>query len=709
MIALALAAAVSACASAPPAPVIAPARGPSFEQKLAWILRLEDSRTLRDPAPPPQVPPPLVSQGRRSPPVAATPAPPPPPDLIRLLGDEEARVRRRAALAVGRVGLAEGVVPLVTLLRDSDPEVRQMAAFALGLIGDKSARDPLVAALADESLLVAGSAAEALGLVGDVSAASSIAQMAKRVVDGGALTSPPGDAADAERDSPAGALRLALGALGRLRAYDPIASVVLDASGQPRIRWWPAAYALQRLEDRRAAPALLTLVGDPHAYTRAFAAKGLGALKHRPAVPALIALLNGPDRGVAVEAARALGAIGDATAARPLLALMRSPRTESVLRLEAVSALGGVRGDGVYEALLDSLGDPSPPFRAAAMRSLSRFDPEGFVTALAGLEPDKQWTVRAALAETLSTLAPEAGLPRLHAMLRDADPRVLPSVLTSLTTLQAPDAGSILLDRLKADDYAVRAAAAAGLGRLKLGGTAEALVEAYRFGLRDESYAARVAALTSLTAFGASVATPVLTEALADKDWAVRRRAAQLLNQLSPSADAASRIRPAPIARAVAAYSQPDLANPKVSIQVFLDTDRGSIQLELAMLDAPLSIDSFLALAGKRFFDGLTFHRVVPGFVIQGGDPRGDSEGGPGYSMRDEINQQAFARGTVGFALDGADTAGSQFFIVLSPQPQLDARYTAFGRVTAGMDVVDRIEPGDQIRRVRVWDGQTMK
>ena len=90
---------------------------------------------------------------------------------------------------------------------------------------------------------------------------------------------------------------------------------------------------------------------------------------------------------------------------------------------------------------------------------------------------------------------------------------------------------------------------------------------------------------------------------------------------------------------------------------------------------------------------------------MQGGDPRGDSEGGPGFTLRDEINQRPFLRGTLGMALDGPDTAGSQFFVTLSPQPHLDDRYTAFGRVIAGMDVVDRIEPGDVIRRVRVWDG----
>ena len=126
-----------------------------------------------------------------------------------------------------------------------------------------------------------------------------------------------------------------------------------------------------------------------------------------------------------------------------------------------------------------------------------------------------------------------------------------------------------------------------------------------------------------------------------------------------------------------------------------------------AVLDAPVTVDTFIALARKGFFDGLPVHRVVSNFVVQGGDPRGDGEGGPGFTIRDEINQLPYLRGTVGMALDWADTGGSQFFIAHSPQPHLDGRYTVLGRVVTGMDVVDRIEQWDVIRRVRVWDGTT--
>jgi cyclophilin family peptidyl-prolyl cis-trans isomerase len=152
-------------------------------------------------------------------------------------------------------------------------------------------------------------------------------------------------------------------------------------------------------------------------------------------------------------------------------------------------------------------------------------------------------------------------------------------------------------------------------------------------------------------------------------------------------------------------YSEARIIAPQYSTQAYLETDRGTIQIELAMLDAPLTVFNFVRLARKGFFDGLAFHRVVPDFVVQDGDPRGDGAGSPGYTIRDEINQRPYLRGTVGMALDWADTGGSQYFITHGPQPHLDGRYTVFGQVVSGMEVVDALVRGDIVRRVRVWDG----
>ena len=704
---------LSGCGSAPPPPPPKPAE-PSYEQKMAWILRLEDRRILREqPAPAPPPAPVVASRGQR--PVVVPPPPPPPPDLTRMLTDSEARIRRRAALAIGHVGLREGVQPLVELMTgDTEPEVRQMAAFAIGLIGDPGGRDPLVTALADPSPLVQGSAAEALGLLGDQASADPIARMALQVVQSGALAQPPADEDDARRDTPAAAFRLGIYALVRLKAYPQLSAVVLDANGQPRVRSWPVAFALQRLEDKRALPALLTLAKDSNAYTRAFAVKGLGAVGDPSALPTLMPLLTSGDRGVLVETVRALGRIGDPSAAEPLLKIIHDASTDANVRLETVGALGNLRAAGmqpVTDTLLDLLSDPVPAVRASALRSIATLDAQNFVTVLSALDPDPHWSVRAALATVLSTFASEVTLPRVTAMLNDSDQRVIPSVLQALVKMKAPNAVQVLLDRLKADDPVVRAAAATGLGELKPPNGAAALADAYRNGERDPLYSARAAALASLSKYGAAAATPTLKSAFADKDWAVRVRAAMLLKQLDPSAaaDADAQIRPAPTTLPEETYQAAHLANPPVSTQVYIDTDRGSIQIELAVVDAPLTVENFISLARKGYFNGLSVHRVVPDFVVQDGDPRGDGEGAPGYTIRDELNERPYLRGAVGMALDPwPDTGGSQWFITHSPQPHLDAKYTVFGRVISGMEIVDQIRQWDVIRRVRVWDGATM-
>jgi cyclophilin family peptidyl-prolyl cis-trans isomerase len=351
----------------------------------------------------------------------------------------------------------------------------------------------------------------------------------------------------------------------------------------------------------------------------------------------------------------------------------------------------------------DLMTDDWPAMRAAALRAAASIDQEGFVIVIAGLEPDSHWRVRAALAETLGTLPATLSADRLHAMLDDQDKRVIPAVLASLAQVNAQDLPEILLKRLEDPDFAVRAAAAAVIKKVKPERGAQALRDAYQRGMPDSAYGARTAALDALTAYGAAEAGETLRAALQDKDWAVRVRADELLAALEPGS-APRTIAPSPNAP-IGRYDDGPLIAPQNSPHVFIETAYGTIEFELAVLDAPQTCRNFIELAAKGFFNGLEVHRVVANFVVQDGDPRGDGEGGPGYTIRDELNERPYLRGTVGMALEWRDTGGSQFFITHSPQPHLDAKYTAFGHVVNGMDVVDRIKPGDVIQRVRVWDG----
>jgi cyclophilin family peptidyl-prolyl cis-trans isomerase len=128
-----------------------------------------------------------------------------------------------------------------------------------------------------------------------------------------------------------------------------------------------------------------------------------------------------------------------------------------------------------------------------------------------------------------------------------------------------------------------------------------------------------------------------------------------------------------------------------------LHTNRGAIELELYPEDAPKTVENFVKLAGERFYDGVIFHRVIPDFMIQGGDPTGTGSGGPGYTFEDEQNQHGVVRGALAMANAGPNTNGSQFFIVTAEDCSwLNGKHTVFGRVVSGMDVVDAIAEVDR-------------
>jgi cyclophilin family peptidyl-prolyl cis-trans isomerase len=292
-------------------------------------------------------------------------------------------------------------------------------------------------------------------------------------------------------------------------------------------------------------------------------------------------------------------------------------------------------------------------------------------------------------------------------MLDDRDARVIPAVLAGLVASNAPRAKEVLVARLASPDFMVRAAAAQGLADLKATDTVPALWTAYQSAASETTYVARAAMLTAIQRLDARAATPLLESALADRDWAIRVKAAELLRESGTTDRLAERMRPATPGVAVDDPAWRAMVAPPFSPRAYIDTDKGTIEIELAVLDAPMTARSFVTLARKGFFAGMPVHRVVHDFVMQAGDPRGDGEGGPGYTLRDELTPRPFLRGTVGMALDWKDTGGSQFFITHSPAPHLDGRYTVFGQVVEGMDVADRIEPWDLIRRVRIRDGVT--
>jgi cyclophilin family peptidyl-prolyl cis-trans isomerase/HEAT repeat protein len=627
-------------------------------------------------------------------------------ELDRLLSSREPGIRRRAALAAGRIADPANVPTLVGMMNDQEPRVREMVAFALGLARDPSAVDRLAAALSDSDPGVRARAAEALGRIGDSRAGAALARFVVAAAPSaeGPITVRGDDPADP--DDPWIEPRLGLVALGLLKD-EAGAQAALLVGNRPRFDWWVSTWVALRLESRSLRPVLLAAARSDDPLSRALAARGLGALGDTSAHDVLAALARDEEPRVALEALRALGRTGD-EGGRALAADALSSRSD-VVRHEALLTLAALEPDRRLRAqIVPFVGDPSPWMRAAALTALAHTDRADFALVLSGMDPDPVWFVRAALATALGKQGDEMSVSVLHAMLQDEDARVLPAVLSALHRARGNDSLDTLLRHLEHPDMGVRAAAAEELGRVKEPGLVPALLDAVRRGRGDGELEPRLVGVEALAAQGEDAVAALEEVATSDPSRAVRARAhAALLERGAPSPPPGpERVdRPSLDYREAMAPFYPFFAEGLYTPRAFVHTKRGVFEIHLDVVEAPLTSAAFVRLARRGFYDGLTFHRVEPGFVVQGGCPRGDGYGGPGFSLRDEITRRSFGRGAVGLALAGPDTGGSQFFVTLAAQPQLDGRYPLFGTVVSGMEVVDEIRPGDVIDRIEVWTG----
>jgi cyclophilin family peptidyl-prolyl cis-trans isomerase/HEAT repeat protein len=628
-------------------------------------------------------------------------------ELERYLRDPDRGLRRRAALAAGRIGEPAAVATLIELMNDPEPEVRQMAAFAMGLIGDRQAMERLLASLKDPEVIVRARAAEALGRLGDASAAPSVAQFVlERLPAGAPLVTVRGDDPGSATD-PWIELRLALFALAQLKDARAAQGVLLK-DGAPRFDWWAATWTAMRLESPILRPVLDAGAASSDALSRAFAARGLGALKDASALEPLKLLARDKDQTVAVHALRAVAAIG--AGGGTAIASSALGSADPVIKAEALDALSTLPPDIASKGQIVALvGHREPWVRAAALRALGHVDRADLALVLSGMDADPEWPVRAALATALGDAGDELSVSILFSMLKSEDARVIPAVLGGLRKARGNDSVPTLTQALGHPDFAVRAAAAENLAALKAPNLTRALEGAYQASLGDRELEARLALVEALAGQGGEAKGRLGEIARDDPARVVRVRAAAALKGLG---EAPPEVGPEEVERplldyrlALAPYA-PIPGAPLYTPRAFVRTRHGAIEIHLNVVEAPLAVQSFVDLARRGFYDGLSFHRVVPGFVIQGGCPRGDGNGGPGYTLRCEIGQRPYGRGVVGMALSGKDTGGSQFFITHLPTPHLDGGYSVIGWVASGMEIVDKVRAGDVIERVEIWDGR---
>jgi cyclophilin family peptidyl-prolyl cis-trans isomerase/HEAT repeat protein len=621
----------------------------------------------------------------------------------------EALVRARAAMAMGRLGDRAAVALLLPLLSDPDTAVRSEAAFALGELGDTAAAPELAQRVAGFGPAEPGGfAAElvtALSKIGGEVAGAALDRLLQR--------HPPGGP---QQDRATAVALLEAWRLGPRSLVAPrLVSYVRSATGDWRRN---AVYSLTRMR-LPEAEALREAAGDPDPLTRAWAARALTAsLADSSGVPrdALVArlrqLVADSVSQVRINALRALATFRDSALVG--LAASRIVDRDPNVPVQAAGAMGQLGGSRAAMLLIERLGAAGPyALRRAALLGLAQAAPARVPEAVRGWLADADWRLRASAAEALAEASVPAARPIITELLADADPRVVSAALAALGRVVAPGdtaLRALARGRLSHSDVMVRAAAIELLGRERDLALLADLVAAYRNAEREELNDARLAAVQALAqvagvspAARAEVESRFLGAVPRSEDYLVRRAVAERFGE-EAHRRSWGEVLPVETGRGAEDYREAArryvLGSGAGSLRVTIETDRGSIVLNLLPFEAPLTVDNFIRLVDRRYFDNQRWHRVVPNFVVQAGDPRGDGNGGPGTTIRDEINRRRYGRGAVGMALSGPDTGGSQFFITHSPQPHLDGGYTVFGQVASGYDALDQLVQGDRIRRV---------
>jgi cyclophilin family peptidyl-prolyl cis-trans isomerase/HEAT repeat protein len=586
-------------------------------------------------------------------------------ELAGFLRDPDAETRARACLATGRIQDSAAVESLIPLLGDASHHVRREAVFALGQIGHRSAVASLEGQLGSPDVETIELSLEALGKIGERATTQRVAEFLRN-----------------ESSRLRAAAAVALWRLGDSTAVDRLIERHDDPDEAVR---WRVMYALEKVVD----PTRLVLVAalhqdDDNWLVRAYSARTLGRQGSTRGTSYLLQMFSDHVPGVAVNAMRALRQIADSTCTfcAPALTTALSHGHPYVRSVAAQ-----VLGDRFALAAADSAA------RSAALDSL------------AARLADGDAATRASAADALMRIRGKAAWGTVQPLLQDSSVYVRTALLTTIGRVEERWAEDLLLEKLsvKAPLFE-RMTAALALGARK----GNRLAPILRTELYDRDLLMVAASAGALEQMGDTASVPSLVRVYErrahDGDADARIAIRDALRTLAGRAftDSLERAH-APASPSPSSYPADYGRRPAVRGAV-LHTAKGDIEWAFRGNEAPQTVANFVRLARAGYFDGLAFHRVVPNFVIQDGDPTGTGWGGPGYTIRCEYNRLRYDHGMVGMALSGKDTGGSQWFITHSPQPHLDGRYTIFAQVVRGMEVVNAAVQGDRILKVDILE-----
>ena len=637
--------------------------------------------------------------------------------LIQLLSDDDPVVRERATLAFGSIQDTSVLDLLVVNLTDTDQRVQRAAAWAIGQTAtmlSPRGRESLQYDLIWKRLALTGASdvlIEELGVFGTPNALSDILLKV-------------GNTYPLEHTA---AVTMSIARFAIRKIVSPAASrYLLQFLRPPESTTWQTMYALQRIgnapEISQELAALIPFYTHQDPLVRMNLALLLGAFRDEPSClePLQKMAEFDDDWRVQVNALKSLGRF-DLRRHDNCIATFRRKFFDGneYVALTALAAFSGTALDyrdttGVTGETFDQLryiaknesGNFPWQLEAEAASTLAAMEGPSSLKVVTA-NPQMPPPLQAALLRATGTTGSLQGSEILFEALNSGEPVIVCAALEGLALLAGKHPGdssvqartlSALLGALSSDDVAVVATSASILGDslfLKDASVQPLINSLEARHISDDLEAIQEIIATLGKLRDRRAVRPLLAQ-LEQRDRSVAFAAAEALQQITGS-DYRSSV-PVDIQPFLTDFDFAFLRLLPAEVTVRLETIRGDILISLDPEAAPFTVMNLLKLQKQRgFFRGLTFHRVVPNFVIQGGDPRGDGWGGPGYTVRSEFSPSRFETGTVGMASAGKDTEGSQFFITQSPQPHLDGRYTIVGRVITGMDVVDKIRAGDRI------------
>ncbi len=597
--------------------------------------------------------------------------------LFHYLHSKDKGIQIASIKALGRMGDPRAVPYLANKLRSGDEEIIINTIIALGLIGEKKSGEEIVPYLYS-SKEVTIAAVEALGLMKSELLIGKVDDLLSR-----------GEPEIIE------ALAYAIANIGDINAANLLKDYYNVGNESLRLA---IIYSLYRVNNRDAFDMFVKAIQDDDVWVRYYGAKGLGMTGREESLPFLYLHMHDSNRMVTIAVIEALGKIKGVDL-KKVNHFKKSKNRD--IRTQLAISLANMFGDESISILEDLLRDKSQMVAMAAIDSLSKINKEKALKYIKKNYKNKSYLKRMGIAKALGNIITEESLSLLLEMVNDKDIRVKEIALESLGNFEDDRIKKLYSECIDDSDYVVRAICAENLVKYADNSYIEKYKEVFKKAVMEGDQEGQQIILKAIVKIDEDIAKELLLSTLHSEYKVIRLLSAEILKE-KYGIEEYNEVYKAVVSKKKGIYTS--MLSYKGSPLVYMITNKGNIVIRLNGEEAPLHTANMINLAKAGFYNNLTFHRVVPGFVVQGGDPRGDGWGTAGIVLPDEISRLKFRAGSVGMPLAGKDTGGCQFFITLTPQPRLDYNYTLFGEVEQGMSVVEEIEVGDIIKKVLVID-----